>query len=66
MKNTKLREESLFEEKSFILDVFLLLLLLGMTPQGMRDVRTSARRALGKGANLGRSAPLELMALGGS
>eukprot|EP00971_Amphidinium_carterae_P199785 3965550-Amphidinium_carterae.1 len=31
----------------------------------MNDVRISARKALGKGANLRRSSPLELMAYGG-
>eukprot|EP00971_Amphidinium_carterae_P237340 4711312-Amphidinium_carterae.1 len=31
----------------------------------MNDVRISARKALGKGANLRRSSPLELMSYGG-
>eukprot|EP00971_Amphidinium_carterae_P099422 1966882-Amphidinium_carterae.4 len=37
----------------------------GMSVARMNDVRISARRALGKGANLRRSSPLELMAYGG-
>eukprot|EP00971_Amphidinium_carterae_P115981 2297479-Amphidinium_carterae.1 len=32
----------------------------------MRDVRISARKALGQGTSLRRSSPLELMAYGGS
>eukprot|EP00971_Amphidinium_carterae_P192087 3811074-Amphidinium_carterae.2 len=37
----------------------------GMSASHMKDVRISARKALGKGANLRRSSPLELMAYGG-
>eukprot|EP00971_Amphidinium_carterae_P351193 6491966-Amphidinium_carterae.1 len=37
----------------------------GMSASHMNDVRISARKALGKGANLQRSSPLELMAYGG-
>eukprot|EP00971_Amphidinium_carterae_P320472 6369906-Amphidinium_carterae.1 len=37
----------------------------GMSASRMNDVRISARKALGKGANLRRSSPLELMAYGG-
>eukprot|EP00971_Amphidinium_carterae_P165904 3288554-Amphidinium_carterae.1 len=37
----------------------------GMSISHMNDVRISARKALGKGANLRRSSPLELMAYGG-
>eukprot|EP00971_Amphidinium_carterae_P182164 3615242-Amphidinium_carterae.1 len=37
----------------------------GMSASHVKDVRISARRALGKGANLRRSSPLELMAYGG-
>eukprot|EP00971_Amphidinium_carterae_P162809 3227885-Amphidinium_carterae.1 len=36
-----------------------------ITAQGMSDLRTSTRRALGKGASLCKSATLELMADGG-
>eukprot|EP00971_Amphidinium_carterae_P348995 6490784-Amphidinium_carterae.1 len=36
-----------------------------MSVARMNDVRVSARKALGKGANLRRSSPLELMAYGG-
>eukprot|EP00971_Amphidinium_carterae_P050052 986366-Amphidinium_carterae.1 len=36
-----------------------------MSVSHMNDVRISARKALGKGASLRRSAPLELMAYGG-
>eukprot|EP00971_Amphidinium_carterae_P134560 2666825-Amphidinium_carterae.2 len=36
-----------------------------MSVARMNDVRVSARRALGKGANLRRSSPLEVMAYGG-
>eukprot|EP00971_Amphidinium_carterae_P220714 4381901-Amphidinium_carterae.1 len=37
----------------------------GITKTAMTKLRTCARKALGKGANLRRSAPLELMAHGG-
>eukprot|EP00971_Amphidinium_carterae_P040484 794699-Amphidinium_carterae.1 len=37
----------------------------GMSASHTKDVRISARKALGKGANLRRSSPLELMAYGG-
>eukprot|EP00971_Amphidinium_carterae_P028110 553409-Amphidinium_carterae.1 len=37
----------------------------GMPKSGMTKIRTCARKALGKGAGLRRSAPLELMAHGG-
>eukprot|EP00971_Amphidinium_carterae_P123303 2441548-Amphidinium_carterae.2 len=37
----------------------------GIPKQGMTKLRTSARRALGQGAGLRRSAPLVLMAHGG-
>eukprot|EP00971_Amphidinium_carterae_P227004 4502539-Amphidinium_carterae.1 len=37
----------------------------GMSTSHMNDVRISARKALGKGANLRRSSSLELMAYGG-
>eukprot|EP00971_Amphidinium_carterae_P268903 5334857-Amphidinium_carterae.4 len=37
----------------------------GMSVSRMNDVHISARKALGKGANLRRSSPLELMAYGG-
>eukprot|EP00971_Amphidinium_carterae_P019834 390674-Amphidinium_carterae.1 len=37
----------------------------GMSASHMNDVRISARKALGKGANLRRSSSLELMAYGG-
>eukprot|EP00971_Amphidinium_carterae_P018737 369411-Amphidinium_carterae.1 len=37
----------------------------GMSASHMNDVRISARKSLGKGANLRRSSPLELMAYGG-
>eukprot|EP00971_Amphidinium_carterae_P143197 2837097-Amphidinium_carterae.1 len=37
----------------------------GITKTAMTKLRTSARKALGKGADLRRSAPLELMAHGG-
>eukprot|EP00971_Amphidinium_carterae_P263410 5226246-Amphidinium_carterae.1 len=37
----------------------------GMSASHMHDVRISAHKALGKGANLRRSSPLELMAYGG-
>eukprot|EP00971_Amphidinium_carterae_P216708 4302082-Amphidinium_carterae.1 len=37
----------------------------GMSASHMKDVRISARKALGRGANLRRSSPLELMAYGG-
>eukprot|EP00971_Amphidinium_carterae_P117004 2317112-Amphidinium_carterae.4 len=37
----------------------------GMSVAHINDVRVSARKALGKGANLRRSSPLELMAYGG-
>eukprot|EP00971_Amphidinium_carterae_P219713 4362311-Amphidinium_carterae.2 len=37
----------------------------GMSVARMNDVRVSARKALGKGANLRRPSPLELMARGG-
>eukprot|EP00971_Amphidinium_carterae_P127459 2525378-Amphidinium_carterae.1 len=37
----------------------------GMSASHMKDVRISARKALGKGAHLRRSSPLELMAYGG-
>eukprot|EP00971_Amphidinium_carterae_P056795 1122974-Amphidinium_carterae.1 len=37
----------------------------GMSASHMKDVRISARKALGKGASLRRSSPLELMAYGG-
>eukprot|EP00971_Amphidinium_carterae_P307302 6106875-Amphidinium_carterae.1 len=36
-----------------------------MSASHINDVRISARKALGKGANLRRSNPLELMAYGG-
>eukprot|EP00971_Amphidinium_carterae_P304027 6041676-Amphidinium_carterae.1 len=36
-----------------------------MSASHMNDVRISAHKALGKGANLRRSSPLELMAYGG-
>eukprot|EP00971_Amphidinium_carterae_P210719 4181373-Amphidinium_carterae.1 len=36
-----------------------------MSASHMTDVRISARKALGKGANLRRSSPLELMTYGG-
>eukprot|EP00971_Amphidinium_carterae_P136600 2706510-Amphidinium_carterae.1 len=37
----------------------------GMSTSHMNNVRISARKALGKGAHLRRSSPLELMAYGG-
>eukprot|EP00971_Amphidinium_carterae_P272307 5404196-Amphidinium_carterae.1 len=37
----------------------------GIPKTGMTKIRTCARKALGKGAGLKRSAPLELMAHGG-
>eukprot|EP00971_Amphidinium_carterae_P177124 3512576-Amphidinium_carterae.1 len=36
-----------------------------MSASHMKDVRINARKALGKGAHLRRSSPLELMAYGG-
>eukprot|EP00971_Amphidinium_carterae_P176333 3496055-Amphidinium_carterae.1 len=37
----------------------------GMSASHMKDVRISARKALGKGGSLGRCSPLEFMAYGG-